>query len=347
MAITDLAELRNHLAEGQVIPAMPLPLDDDRNWSTRHQRALVRYYLDAGAGGLAVGVHSTQFEIRDPEHALFEPVLEFCSREIDALLDHDRGFVKIAGVCGTTAQAEREAQFAAEQGYHAGLLSLGAMGDADDAALIEHCRAIAAILPLVGFYLQPTIGGRNYGYSFWRAFAEIENVVAIKIAPFDRYATLDVVRAVAESGRTDIALYTGNDDNIVHDLVTPFPFGENPIHIIGGLLGQWAVGTHKATALLRKVKIGGGSASEWAALNASLTDFNSAIFDPAHRFAGCLSGINEMLCRDGLLPSRLCLEPGETLSPGQAEELDRVSQAYPEWQDTEFIRENLDRWLED
>lgn len=345
MAITDSSELRSHLAKGQVIPAMPLPLDENREWSKRHQRALVRYYLDAGAGGLAVGVHSTQFEIRDPEHALFEPVLKFCSRAIDAWLAPGRNFVKIAGICGTAEQAGREARFATEQGYHAGLLSLVAMGDADDTALIEHCRSISQIIPLIGFYLQPMIGGRTYGYSFWRAFAEIKNVVAIKIAPFDRYATLDVVRAVADSGRKDIALYTGNDDNVVHDLVTPFPFGEG-IHIAGGLLGQWAVGTHKAAALLRKVKIGGGSASEWAALNASLTDFNSAIFDPAHRFAGCLSGINEILRRDGLLPTHLCLESSETLSPGQLEELDRVSHAYPEWQDTEFIRENLDRWLE-
>jgi len=347
MAITDIDSIRVHLAAGQVIPAMPLALDEARIWSTRHQRALVRYYLEAGAGGLAVGVHSTQFEIRDPKHALFEPVLEFCSREIDAHLSSGADFLKIAGVCGTTEQAEQEAVFASNNGYHAGLLSLGAMRDADDDALIQHCRRIATIIPLIGFYLQPAIGGRSYGYDFWRTFADIENVVAIKIAPFNRYATLDVVRAVADSGREDITLYTGNDDNIVHDLLTPFPFGNPPTRIAGGLLGQWAIGTKSATELLRNVKDGSGSAAEWAMMNAGLTDLNSAIFDPANNFSGCLSGINEMLRRDGLLPSRLCLEPSETLSPGQMEELDRVSAAYPEWLDTDFIHENIERWLAD
>ena len=352
MASIDRHVLRKHLLTGQVIPAMPLALDEARVWSPRHQRALVRYYLEAGAGGLAVGVHSTQFEIRDPDHALFEPVLEFCSREIESHLSDSADFVKIAGICGTTEQAEREARFASNHGYHAGLLSLGAMRGADDDALILHCRRIAEIIPLIGFYLQPSIGGRSYGYRFWRKFSEIENVVAIKIAPFNRYATLDVVRAVADSGRADIALYTGNDDNIIHDLLTPFPFGDSPIRIKGGLLGQWAIGTKRATALLEKIKnaseeasVSSGDASAWAERNAALTDLNSAIFDPANNFAGCLSGINEMLRRDGLLPSRRCLEPSENLSAGQAEELDRVSAAYPEWLDTDFIRENIERWL--
>lgn len=346
MATTDTSALRSHLAEGQVIPAMPLALDENRGWDRKYQRALVRYYLDAGAGGLAVGVHSTQFEIREPEHALFEPILKFCSEEIEAHLSEGRTFARIAGICGTTEQAVREASFAKDCGYHAGLLSLAAMGKADDAALIEHCRRIAEIIPIIGFYLQPAIGGRSYGYSFWHAFAEIENVVAIKIAPFDRYATLEVIRAVVDSGRQNIALYTGNDDSIIHDLITSFPFGESGIRIAGGLLGQWAVGTRKAVELLREIKIGGGSVAKWSSRNASLTDFNSAIFDPVHNFSGCLSGINEMLRRDGLLPSRLCLTESEDLSPGQAKELDRVSKAYPEWQDSEFIRANLDRWLE-
>ena len=347
MAITDTNSLRDHFLAGQVIPAMPLAIDDARKWSTQHQRALVRYYLAAGAGGLAVGVHSTQFEIRDPNHALFEPVLEFCSREIDSHLTDDADFVKIAGICGITGQAEQEARFASNNGYHAGLLSLGAMSEADDDALIRHCQRIAEIIPLIGFYLQPAIGGRSYGYSFWRKFSEIENVIAIKIAPFNRYATLDVVRAVADSGRKDIALYTGNDDNIIHDLLTPFPFGDSPARIKGGLLGQWAIGTKKATELLGKLKDRSGDASGWAEMNAGLTDLNSAIFDPANNFSGCLSGINEMLRRDGLLPSRLCLEPSEKLSAGQAEELDRVSAAYPEWLDTDFIRENIEEWLAD
>ncbi|MEX2580401.1 MAG: hypothetical protein WD342_15185 [Verrucomicrobiales bacterium] len=349
MATTDTQSLRRHLGAGQVIPAMPLALHEDRSWSRRHQRALVRYYLEAGAGGLAVGVHSTQFEIRDPAHALFEPVLEFCGEEIDRGLASGKGFAKIAGICGETKQAVREAAFARDHGYHAGLLSLSALRDVDDAALIRHCREVARTIPLVGFYLQPAIGGRAYGYGFWREFAEIENVVAIKIAPFDRYATLDVVRAVAESGRRDIALYTGNDDNIVHDLLTPFPFGAPPARIVGGLLGQWSVGTRQAVSLLERIQSGipEANAATWASLNAGLTDFNSAIFDPAHGFAGCLSGINEMLRRDGLVPSRLCLDPSEDLSPGQARDLDRVSAAYPEWQDTGFIGENLERWSSD
>ena len=251
----------------------------------------------------------------------------------------------ISGICGNTHQAAGEAEVARKHGYHAGLLSLSALGQSGDRELLDHCREIGRILPLIGFYLQPSIGGRSYGYRFWREFAEIEQVVAIKIAPFNRYATLEVVRAVAESGRDDIALYTGNDDNIIHDLITPFPWGDKPRRIVGGLLGQWAVGTRRAVALLDEVKSRKWSAAEWAALNAGLTDFNSAIFDPANGFAGCIAGINEVLRREGLLPSRQCLAPHEVLSPGQEAELDRVIQAYPEWQDTAFIAENLDRWL--
>lgn len=349
MESSEIAKLRQHLGEGQVIPALPLALDDNGRWSTRHQRALLRYYLEAGVGGIAVGVHTTQFEIRDPEHALFEPVVEFCSRTIDEFLPSDRSFARIVGVCGDTRQASGEAEFAHRHGYDAALLSLAALGDADDARLIAHCRAVAEILPLVGFYLQPAIGGRSYGYSFWREFATIENVVAIKIAPFDRYATLDVVRAVADSGRNDIALFTGNDDNIVHDLLTPFRTTNGPRRIVGGLLGQWAIGARRAVELLDEIREGTEerSAEEWAGRNAELTDLNSAIFDPANGFAGCLSGINEMLRRDGLVPSNRCLCEDERLSPGQAEELDRVSAAYPQWLDTEFIRENLERWLAD
>ncbi len=339
--------LRQHLGEGHAIPAMPLALNADRSWSPRHQRALVRYYLEAGAGGLAVGVHTTQFEIRSPEHGLLAPVLELCAEEARRHPAGSRPCALVAGACGDTAQARREAELARSLGYDAVLLSLTALGDADDGALAEHCRRVGEVLPLVGFYLQPAIGGRTYGYRFWRTFAEIENAAAIKIAPFDRYATLDVVRAVADSGRRDLALYTGNDDNIVHDLVTPFPWGEPPLRIVGGLLGQWAVGTRRAAELLETVKAGDRSAAEWASLNARLTDFNAALFDPAHRFAGCIAGIQEMLRLDGLLPSRACLDPAAGLSPGQADEIERVRRAYPEWQDTEFILENRDRWLAD
>lgn len=347
LPFSSIDRLRLHLGEGQVLPAMPLALDEARKWSPRHQRALLRYYLEAGAGGLAVGVHTTQFEIRDPAHGLLEPVLEFCAEEVRHHLGPERSFALVAGVCGGAAQAMREAELARRLGYDAVLLSLSALRDADDDELVAHCRRVGEILPLVGFYLQPAIGGRTYGYRFWRRFAEIDAAVAVKIAPFDRYATIEVVRAVAESGRDDLALYTGNDDNIVHDLVTPFPWGDPPRRIVGGLLGQWAVGTRRAAALLAAVKENRRAAAEWASLNASLTDLNAALFDPAHRFAGCIAGIQEMLRRDGLVPSRACLDPSEDLSPGQSEEIDRVRRAYPEWLDTDFIAEHRERWLAD
>jgi dihydrodipicolinate synthase/N-acetylneuraminate lyase len=347
MTTEKTATLRNRLSSGMVIPAMPLALNADRSWSRIHQRALIRYYLESGAGGLAVGVHTTQFEIRAPEHNLFEAFLEFSAATVAKESAKNEPFTLIAGVCGETVQAAREAELARSLGYDAVLLSLSALREAGDEILLEHCQAIADVLPVIGFYLQPAIGGRTYGYRFWRQFVEIENVVAIKIAPFNRYATLEVARAVADSGRTDIALYTGNDDNIIHDLLTPFSFGGRTLRIVGGLLGQWAVGTREAVALLHSIQRQEGSATEWAERNAQLTDFNGAIFDAASQFAGCIAGINEMLRRDGLLPSAACLDPNETLSPGQLEELDRVSVAYPEWQDRDFIRENLDRWLKD
>lgn len=342
----ETTNLRKHLAAGQVIPAVPLALESNGSWSEKYQRALIRYYLESGAGGLAIGVHTTQFEIRDPKHNLFEPVLEFCSNAIDRKRDSRNTFAKIAGICGKTRQAKKEASFAVKHGYNAGLLSLSDFGDASDKVLLTHCNKVAEVIPLIGFYLQPAIGGRKYSFDFWKEFVKIENVVAIKIAAFDRYATIDVVRAVAESGRDDIILYTGNDDNIIHDLLTPFNFKEVTLRISGGLLGQWAVGTKSAQELMRKIRTGGGATGEWARLNASLTDFNAAMFDAANNFAGCIAGINEVLHREGLLPSSRCLNPKEKLSPGQKEELDRVCKAYPDWQDTTFIEENLERWLE-
>lgn len=233
--------------------------------------------------------------------------------------------------------------------FDAGLLSLAAMGDADDETLIRHCREVAEVIPVIGFYLQPAIGGRSYSYDFWRAFAKIPEVVAIKIAPFDRYATVDVVRAVTDSGRKDLHLYTGNDDNIIADLLTQFSFNGSNRRIVGGLLGQWAVGTRRAVNLLKTIQKNpdAHTASEWASLNASLTDFNSAIFDPRNHFHGCLSGMNDMLRQDGLVLSNVCLSEHEELSPGQADELQRVREAYPEWQDTDFIAANLGRWLEE
>lgn len=336
------------LHQGQVIPACPLALDEAGQWSERHQRALVRYYLDSGAGGLAVGVHTTQFAIRDPHHRLFEPVLRFVSRAIDEHLTAGRTFVKIAGICGESSQAASEAELALDAGYQAGLLSLTAMKGKPEAEIISHCRAVAEIIPVFGFYLQPSVGGRKLSYRFWREFAELPGVVAIKIAPFNRYQTLDVVRAVIDAGRDDIALYTGNDDNIIADLLTPFQHAGHARWIAGGLLGQWAVWTRRAVEMLEEIKTvrrGGVIESEWLARNAALTDANGALFDAAGGFAGCIAGIMEVLRRQGLVPARRCLDPAEDLSPGQAEEIDRVVAAYPELIDDEFVAEHRDQWL--
>lgn len=347
-------EKKRALDRGLVIPACPLALDAERRWDERRQRGLIRYYLDAGAGGVAVGVHTTQFSIRNPQYGLFQPVLALAAEEIDARASgREEPLVKIAGVCGPTGQAVAEAEFARDCGYDAALLSLAALSQASEDELIAHCRRIAEVLPLVGFYLQPSVGGRLLPYAFWRQFAEIENVVAIKIAPFNRYQTLDVVRAIVEAGRDDIALYTGNDDNIVPDLLTPFAFrigGERKERrIAGGLLGQWAVGTRQAAKLLaecRRIATSGAAIpAELLRLGASLTDANAAIFDAANGFAGCIAGIHEVLRRQGLLEGTWCLDPHESLSPGQAREIDRVHAAYPELFDDTFVRENLHRWL--
>jgi dihydrodipicolinate synthase/N-acetylneuraminate lyase len=341
--------LRRHLREGQVIPALPLALDRRRRWDERHQRALVRYYLDAGAGGLAVGVHSTQFAIRDPRHGLFGPVLELAATTAaDWLGPKPRDLALIAGLCGGTAQARNEARLARGLGYQAGLLSLGAWARETEGRILTHCRAVAREIPLVGFYLQPAVGGRVLSYRFWRAFSEIEAVVAIKIAPFNRYRTLDVVRAVLESGRDDIALYTGNDDNILGDLLTPFTFGGRTRHIDGGLLGQWGVWTERAVHLLETVKRARRQprlAADWWERNAALTDMNAALFDAAHDFAGCLPGIHEVLRRQWLMQTTACLDPHERLSPGQAAEITRVARAYPWLVDDAFVARHRDRWL--
>jgi dihydrodipicolinate synthase/N-acetylneuraminate lyase len=341
------------LRRGQVIPACPLALTADRRFDERRQRALTRYYLDAGAGGLAVGVHTTQFAIRDPKHALLRPVLELVAGELDrADRRRPEPVVRIAGACGPTRQAVAEAEVARECGYHAVLVSLGALRGESEDELLAHCRRVAEVLPVVGFYLQPAVGGRVLPFAFWRRLAEVENVVAVKIAPFNRYQTLDVVRAVVEAGRDDIALYTGNDDNIVLDLLAPFRF-RNCVHtverrIVGGLLGQWAVWTRRTVELLRtchEVSAGAAVPAELLRLNGELTDANAAIFDAANGFAGCVAGVHEVLRRQGLLAGTWCLDPRETLSPGQAEEIDRVCRAYPHLTDDEFVRANLARWL--
>lgn len=348
-------DIRSHLLEGHVIPALPLALDAERRFSERHEIALARYYADAGCGGLAVAVHSTQFEIREPQHGLLRPVLELASRTLDAsLAANPRPFAKIAGVCGRTPQAVAEATSAMELGYHAALLSVAAWKTDPEERILEHCREIAKTIPIIGFYLQPSVGGRVLGYRFWREFAEIPNVVAVKIAPFNRYQTIDVVRAVAESGRRDIALYTGNDDNIVVDLLTRFRFQTNSgpmdIRITGGLLGHWGVWTRAAVNLFKKIQAARGTPEldeQWLSTAIAVTDMNAAVFDTANTFAGCIPGILEVLRRQGLVPTNLCLNPHEVLSPGQAGELDRVSLAYPDLTDDGFVAQNLHRWLED
>lgn len=345
--------IREHFLKGQVIPAQPLALDAERRFDEKHQRALTRYYVAAGSGGLAVGVHSTQFEIREPQHALLKPVLELASKTIDEELHScPRDFVKVAGICGSTQQAIAEADLAKEFGYHAGLLSLAALKNASDEELVAHCEKVSKTIPIIGFYLQPSVGGRVLPYSFWRRFAEIENVVAIKMAPFNRYQTIDVVRAVIEAGRDDIALYTGNDDNIVIDLLTTWEFERNgqkvQRKIVGGLLGHWAVWTKKAVELLDEIKIsreGKALSTHWLTRAIEVTDTNAAFFDPAHQFAGCIPGIHEVLRRQGLMQNTYCLNPHETLSPGQSEEIDRMYRAYPHLNDDGFVKANLDKWL--
>jgi dihydrodipicolinate synthase/N-acetylneuraminate lyase len=342
----------DRLREGIVIPAHPLALDAARRLDTRRQRALSRYYLAAGAGGLAVGVHTTQFEIR--QHGLFQPVLQLAA---DAMREAERRtgrtVVKIAGVIGPTVQAVAEARQARELGYHAGLLSLAALKTASDADLISHARAVAAEIPLVGFYLQPSVGGRPLGFAFWRRFAEIENVVAIKMAPFNRYQTQDVIRAVQEAGRAqDIALYTGNDDNLLMDLLTVHRFGPNGsagVRVPGGLLGHWAVWTQKAVEHLEQVHrlldSGAPIPQEALTLAGQITDANSAFFDAANGFAGCIAGIHEVLRRQGLLEGRWTLNPREDLSPGQREAIDRVYAAYPHLNDDAFVKAHVQEWL--
>jgi hypothetical protein len=266
----------------------------------------------------------------------------------DELARAPRPFVNIAGAIGPTAQAVREAEIAARLGYDCVLLSLGALPKATDDELIAHCRAVSDVLPLFGFYLQPAVGGRPLSYDFWRRFAEIEQVCAVKIAPFNRYQTLDVVRGIADSGRDDIALYTGNDDNIVADLVTPFESPRGRRWIVGGLLGQFAVWTSRAKSLVslaREAREMGKVSHTLLADGAALTDANGALFDVRHNFAGCIAGLHEILRRQGLLEGIWCIDPNEGLSTGQMEEIDRVERAYPQLTDNAFVAEHRDRWL--
>jgi hypothetical protein len=350
--ISNLQSLRSRLRGGLVIPAHPLALNAERKLDERRQRALSRYYIEAGSGGLAVGVHTTQFAIRRPEVGLYAPVLKLAA---EVAVEYLQRPILIAGVLGDTRQAVAEAAAARDIGYDAALLSLAGLGDWSEQRLLDHCSAVAEVLPLVGFYLQPAVGGIPLPYAFWRRFAEIEQVVAIKVAPFSRYRTLDVVRAVVDAGRhEDIALYTGNDDTILHDLLTPFNLCDgrgNPaeVHMVGGLLGHWAVWTHAAVNLLDQAR---GVVQSHAPVPQSLlrlapqiTDCNAAFFDAANAFRGCIAGLHEVLRRQGLLAGTWCVDPAECLSPGQSEEIDRVYRAYPHLNDDAFVTEHLDRWL--
>jgi dihydrodipicolinate synthase/N-acetylneuraminate lyase len=342
------------ILNGLAIPAHPLALTSARRFNERRQRALTRYYLDAGAGGLAVGVHSTQFEIHHPHVGLYNPVLELAAQTItewEAV--NDRKIVRIAGIVGDTPQAVQEAQTARSFGYHAGLLSLGALSTVSDEALIQHAQLVAREIPLFGFYLQPAVGGRRLSYAFWRVFADIPNLIAIKIAPFNRYQTLDVVRAVAESDRSaEIALYTGNDDHIVLDLLSEYIFEidgrDKRIGIRGGLLGHWSCWTKGAMEIFGLCKQARGEShipQDLLRLAGKVTDANAAFFDSANNFKGALCGIHEVLRRQGLLENIYCLDDRLGLSPGQLDEIDRVYRAYPDLNDDEFVHQHLDRWL--
>lgn len=357
MKISDICpKICEKVGNGLVIPAHPLALDANRKLDERRQKALTRYYIDSGAGGIAVAVHTTQFEIRDSEHDLFRPVLEICSETADKYCESAglEPIFKVAGICGKTKQAVSEAEFALDLGYHAGLLSLSAFAKSDIPEIVQHCRAVADVMPIFGFYLQPAVGGRVLPYEFWREFAEIDNVMGIKIAPFNRYQTLDVVRAVVDAGRCDdITLYTGNDDNIVIDLLSEFRVGSESagksIRIAGGLLGHWAVWTRKAVELLENCNALRSSSApvgqDILTLAWQVTDSNAAFFDSANSFSGCIAGIHEVLRRQGLLEGIWCLNPNETISPGQSDEIDRVYRAYPHLNDDDFVAANIDKWL--
>ena len=344
--------VRRQLQEGTVIPAHPLALTSERKLDENRQRALTRYYIDAGVGGIAVGVHTTQFEIRDSPFHLFEKVLTMAIGELERA-NVPANFIKIAGICGPVEQAVTEAELCLKLEYDMGLLSMGGLQHLTEDELLSRTEQVARIIPVFGFYLQPSVGGRVFSYDFWRRFAEIPTVHAIKIAPFNRYQSLDVVRAVCHSSRNDeIALYTGNDDNIVNDLLTTYKFnidGEAvEKRMVGGLLGHWSVWTKRVVELFDEIKENQGKQcipSTLLTLGQEITDANAAFFDADNQFKGCIAGINEVLTRQGLLKGNWCLLDKEQLSPNQSEEIDRVYAAYPHLHDDEFVKKNLSKWL--
>ena len=343
------SDVRRLIAEGTVLPAHPLALDANRKLDTVRQRALTRYYIDAGAGGLAVGVHTTQFAIRDV--GLYRPVLQLAAETAAAWTE--RPLALVAGLAGPTRQAIAEADVARGIGYHAGLLSLAAMKSTSEDEIVAHCEAVAREIPLVGFYLQPAVGGAPLSANFWRRFAQIDNVIAIKIAPFNRYRTLDVLRGVCAAGALDrVTLYTGNDDHILLDLTLPFDLRDNGVtvrtHIRGGLLGHWSVWTAAAIKQFERCKAARNQPAvpaDLLALDARVTDCNSAFFDVANNFHGCIAGCHEVLRRQGLMEGIWCLDPEEGLSPGQMQEIDRVCNAHADLSDDDFVAANLQKWL--
>jgi hypothetical protein len=351
-AATPRSAILEPLHRGVVIPAHPLALTSGRELDPVRQAALTRYYIAAGAGGIGVGVHTTQFAIR--KLGLYEPVLRIAAETAAAYAPPS--FIRVAGVVGPTEQALAEARTAAALGYDLALLSLGGLNDWSEDALIAHIQEVVQVLPVMGFYLQPSVGGRPLGYSFWRRMAEIDGVVAIKMAPFNRYQTIDVVRGVIESSRRDdLALYTGNDDNILPDLLTAYRFpvaGEMvEKRIVGGLLGHWAVWTQKAVEQLEAchaaVERGDAAAmQELLTTGIQVTDTNAAFFDVANHFHGCIAGLHEVLVRQGLFAGRWCLDPDEDLSPGQLAEIDRVYAAYPHLNDDALIAAHRAEWLQ-
>ncbi|MEI3612377.1 dihydrodipicolinate synthase family protein [Pseudogracilibacillus sp. SO30301A] len=342
----------NLLHDGAFIPAHPLALTEDKQLDEQHQRALTRYYMDAGVDGVAVGVHTTQFEIRDPNINLYEKVLRIAIEEIENQ-NAQKPFLKVTGICGHTEQAIKEAKIAKDLGYNLGLLSFGGLGHLTEEALLQHSEEVAKIIPIFGFYLQPAVGGRELSFQFWKRFTEIQNVHAIKIAPFNRYKTLDVVRAVCHSSRNkEIALYTGNDDNIVIDLLSNYQIrvGGKTIskQIVGGLLGHWAVWTENAVNMFQQLKNArknGDDVTPYLSLANEVTDANAAFFDTANNFKGCIAGINEVLRRQGLLKGNWCLLDSEKLSVGQTAEIDRVYKEYAHLHDDKFVEKNLQKWL--
>lgn len=334
---------------GTVIPAHVLALTEDLRIDERRQRALTRYYLDAGVGGLAVGVHTTQFGIRAA--GLYGDVLGLAA---DTARDWtDRPLALIAGVTGDTAQAVGEAETATAAGYTAALLNVAAFKNRSETETLAHVREVAEVMPIVGFALLPEVGGFHLSRDFWAEFARIPQVIGIKMAPFNRYRTIDIVRGVVDARAEDrITLYTGNDDHIVADLLQPFAVprdGETvTVRVRGGLLGHWSVWTKRAVEQFDRIRAlpdGAPIPAELLALDTAVTDANAAIYDARNDLAGCIPGCHEVLRRQGLMAGTWCLNPDEKLSPGQLELIDALAHDYPELHDDAFVAAGLERWL--